>query len=545
MTRGRRLWLFSTTGALLTLGCLVLLNLLAARFHARADFSDGDLYSLSAGSKRILREMDAPVEISVYFSKKLPPEYEARRGYIKDLLQEYREASRSKVTPRIIDVDQDAEAKRRALSEGIAPVEFNIITQEKFEVTQGFMGLVLRRDERKEVIPVIVGTEGLEYDLTSRILQLIRKKKDVIGFLSSHGALGPENLHPRVREWLERNYELRPIDLRSLTPGATIAAEVSALFVLGPTETFPDYHLYTLDQFLLSGRPMAVGADARRADMKSFISSPLDTGLDRLLRHHGLGPGKSYVLDAQNQKVQISRQQGWVTYMNIVEYPLFVVSTELDGEHPVTRHLKSLTLPLTSAVEISTRAPAARYQALARSSKYSWRSAEAGRGSPLNLSPLQSFKPKENDEKGPFVLAAAAHGPFTSYFSSEPDGRRPIPKGADRAAHRAQSGDGARLVVAGTSRFAHPDMPVGESGPAFLLNLADWMALDADLIAIRAKGILFRPLREIPPSAKRIVRWINIFGPIFFVTGFGFLRLRLRAAARRRRVNTYSLTPSD
>ena len=65
MRRRAVLWLYSGAGILLVAGCLILANLISARFRLRADFSADGLYSLSRGSKRILKDLPDPVEISL------------------------------------------------------------------------------------------------------------------------------------------------------------------------------------------------------------------------------------------------------------------------------------------------------------------------------------------------------------------------------------------------------------------------------------------------------------------------------------------------
>ena len=56
----------------LVAACLVLANLVSSRLYLRADLSEGGLYSLSQGSRRILAALPGPVEIRAYFSKDLP-----------------------------------------------------------------------------------------------------------------------------------------------------------------------------------------------------------------------------------------------------------------------------------------------------------------------------------------------------------------------------------------------------------------------------------------------------------------------------------------
>ena len=525
-------------GALLSLGVLAFLNLVSWRLHLRADLSEGRVYSLSAGSKRILSGLGDPVDVSAYFSKELPPQFAASRAYLQDLLSEYRSASRGQVRFRFVDADLDEAAKREALGQGIAPVQFNVVSREKYEVRDGFMGLAIRCADRKEVLPVVSKPESLEYDLTSAIVRLTQARKKVLGMLSSHGALGLERLAPGALEELRRHYDLRPVDLNALKPGAAVPSDVEALLALGPQERLSEGALYALDQFLLSGRPLGLALDAKRADFSSFMAAPLDTGLPEWLARQGIELRPELVLDSQCQKVQLTQNRGWFMMSSILEYPPFPVATDLDGAHPLTRGLNALTFPL--AAPVSAERAAGSVSALARSSKRSWLRSAWSRGRVCDIRPGQDFSPAEGDPRGPFTLAVAVEGPFTSGFAPP----LKLPAGADPKAFLAKSARPGRLFVAGTSRFASPDMPAGEAGMIFLLNLADWLALEGDLAGIRSKTSVFRPLSEVSAPAKALLRWANLVGPSAFVILFGLHRLRRRRAARDFRRALYGSRPA-
>jgi gliding-associated putative ABC transporter substrate-binding component GldG len=529
---------FSAAGLLLFAGCLVFLFLLSSRAYLRWDLSDGKLYSLSDGSKRLMKGLRTPVEIRAYFSKELPPQYAATRSYVRDLLQEYRNASKGKVRFQFIDLEKDERAKQDALGQGIAPVQFNIIAKEKYEVREGFMGLILKYEDKKEVVPLVQDTAGLEYDLTSRIVRLTRDKRKVIGMVASHGAVSAARLQPQLREVIERNYELRDVDLKSLKAGATVSADVSALLILGPSEKLADEHLFALDQFILSGRPVAFGLDARRTDLRSFYATDLETGLRDFLAHYGVHSKNNFVMDAQSQKVSIQQQRGWLLFSNIIDYPPYVIATDLSREHPVTRELDSLTLPFVSPLEVSTRTSAGKLLVLAKSSKLSWLRSSWAKGGFLNINPVQDYRPAAGDPKGPFVLAASIEDSFQSYFSTAAHATRVLPKGAS-ALQASNSGNG-RLLVVGTARFAEEDLRSRGTGPVFLLNIIDWLALDSDLIAIRSKGGVFKPLREVPAGYKTLVRWGNILAPALLVILFGAWRMYRRRRLLLRRIAAYT-----
>jgi len=533
--------LLSTAGALLVAGCLALAFLLCGRFYLRLDLSQGGLYSLSAGSKKLLQRLQEPIEVQAYFSKELPPQYAAQRSYTKDLLREYQAASKGKLRFSFVDLEKEDDARQEAAREGIAPIQFNVISKEKYEVREGFMGLTLKRGGKKEVLPVVTDSAGLEYEISSRILRLIREKREVVGFVSSHGSLAPGRLHPRLREFLERNYELRGIDLSGIEPGTTVSADVVALAVLGVNSPLDDHALYALDQFLMSGRPMAFGVDVRKVDLQSFYASDMETGLRPWLLHNGIRFKNNFVLDLQSQKVQLSQRRGWFTVTNIVDFPLLVMATDLDREHPATKHLESLSFPFACPIEASTRTAQGSLRVLARSSKMSWIRSDWAKGGFQSINPVQNLAPTSGDPKGPFALSVVIEDRFRSWFDAGQDAAHPLPKDVPAESFIRSSTAPVRLLVAGSSRFADPQLPPGDSGPAFLLNLVDWLAMDADLIGIRSKGAVFRPLRELPASRKALVRWVNMLLPVLLVLAFGLFRLARRRAHRARRAVAYRL----
>ena len=62
----------------------------------------------------------------------------------------------------------------------------------------------------------------------------------------------------------------------------------------------------------------------------------------------------------------------------------------------------------------------------------------------------------------------------------------------------------------------------------FFLNAVDYLTLDADLIAIRAKNISNKPLKQITDSAKNWVKIINIGLIPVLVIIIGVVRFYLR-----------------
>ena len=66
---------------------------------------------------------------------------------------------------------------------------------------------------------------------------------------------------------------------------------------------------------------------------------------------------------------------------------------------------------------------------------------------------------------------------------------------------------------------------------ALVQNIVDWLSQDEGLISIRSKTITSRPLVELEPGTRKLIKWFNILAvPVIFIL-FGLVRWM----ARRRR----------
>ena len=62
-------FLYSAAGLAALFAILVAFNYLASSGAARVDFTAGNLYTLSEGTKKILKKLDGPVKVRLYISQ--------------------------------------------------------------------------------------------------------------------------------------------------------------------------------------------------------------------------------------------------------------------------------------------------------------------------------------------------------------------------------------------------------------------------------------------------------------------------------------------
>ena len=194
---------------------LVLLNLIARNWYDRYDLTDTKMYSLSSSTKQVIKRIDDLLNIKVYFSDNLPGEYGNNRRYLQDILEEYAAISKGNIRFEFYVPDTDEELEQEAQKSGVQPVQLQVIEKDEAVVKKVFMGVAIYFEDQREVIPVVLSTTGLEYEITTRIKKLVEKNKAFVGIINT-GVDGPQTT--TLSQILRQRYEVRSIDISNEIP---------------------------------------------------------------------------------------------------------------------------------------------------------------------------------------------------------------------------------------------------------------------------------------------------------------------------------------
>src|SRR5436190_13230735 len=95
---GLETYLYSAIGVVAMLVLLVVINVIAAQAKQRIDLTADRAYTLSAGTRAILKKIDTPVQIRFYCTrgKSMPLFLKNYAQQVEDLLGEYRQAAKEK-----------------------------------------------------------------------------------------------------------------------------------------------------------------------------------------------------------------------------------------------------------------------------------------------------------------------------------------------------------------------------------------------------------------------------------------------------------------
>src|SRR5437764_3499022 len=114
-------FLFSAAGVAVMFLILVAVYVIAGVFKARFDLTQEKLYTLSPGTKAILKKLDTPVEIRFYCtqdSKDMPVQLKTYAERVEDLLSEYAKNSHGNIHIKKLDPKPDPDAEDSAHLDG-------------------------------------------------------------------------------------------------------------------------------------------------------------------------------------------------------------------------------------------------------------------------------------------------------------------------------------------------------------------------------------------------------------------------------------------
>ena len=240
---------------LLSVIVLFLVNWLGGLEFARVDLTQGRVYTLSPGTKEILKNLDSPVTVRFYLSQSddsmpLPLKGYARR--VEDLLTEFKAASKGKLVIEKLDPQPDSDAEDAAVLDGVQAQ--SLTGGDRF-----YFGLAVKRGEKKSTISSIVMQRErlLEYDIVRAITRSADAKKPKIGILSSMPVFGspgfammgmpPSPKQTFVSE-LERDFDVQRIS----TDVKQIDDELKVLLIVHP-KGLSESTEFAIDQFILRG----------------------------------------------------------------------------------------------------------------------------------------------------------------------------------------------------------------------------------------------------------------------------------------------------
>jgi ABC-type uncharacterized transport system involved in gliding motility auxiliary subunit len=474
---------------------------------ARADLTQNHLYTLSDGTRNILKSIDEPLDLTLFFSDKGSEDVPQLRTYfttVHEMLQEMASRSGGKLRLSVVDPLPFSEDEDRATSLGLQSVPVSAAGDKVF------LGLAgTNSTNGHAAIPFLdPGKEAfLEYDIAKLIHELETPKKPVVGLLSGLPiAAGFDPQTQRMRQpWAvysqwSQLFDMKPVDAATLK---AVDKDMDVLIVVHPKHLADDA-LYAIDQFVLRGGHLLVFVDpsAELDDSGADPNNPMaammadkSSDLAKLFKAWGVeyDPHKVVIDRARGLPISLAEGSAPVRHPGI----LGLTAADLNHDDVLTANLDTINVSTAGSFDLAKDAKDEKLVPLLQTTSEAM-SVPSDRlrmlGDPSSL--LQGYKAAGS----PFVIAARLSGKFKSAFPERTDAG---------ALKESKDANGQIVLVADTDLLSDRMWvqmraflgqqimnPFANNGD-FAVNALDNMAGSSDLISIRGRATSQRPFTTV------------------------------------------------
>ena len=557
-TRNQNILALSRLSAVLLLVLLVLVNISAARSSVRVDLTEEGLYTLTDASQAVLRGLDDPATIKVFWHN-VPERWETERRFVESLLREMKTSAGGNLTLRWVDLESD-DGQQEADDAGVQPRRFEVYEEGEARAAAGYDSLLVQVGDETETVDGLA-TLGprFEYEVVSRLNKMTRTDEVVVGLVAPRPAMNPfagaqggrfNGLEGMIREEYGAGFRSQ-VNLAEPIP-----EDVKVLVVVAPEDLEPKA-VFHLEQFLLRGGRVLLMLDPVHAPLGQAPSSrPTSAGIEEWLAHQGitLQPGVVGDIGALQKRPRAVRTRiGQVVEWILYPYWPLLRADNMDAANPATRGFDQIPLywPAALSVDEAKQKDAGREATiLATTTEGGWpRQDLIGLDNAEDDFRGLSRDDLDRDAKPHIPLMVLLDGTFTSFWKGRPapgeEEKKDVEDGAEKpdgepegepdetpsGGSEAGSGNGAdgeaedtgpsRLETGAGLLFVMTDAELVDDdvsrltrglGFHFAMNLLDWMSGSDDLLQLRARTQKPRTLDPVEPKEQKLVQWINILG---------------------------------
>ncbi|SDF07945.1 gliding motility-associated ABC transporter substrate-binding protein GldG [Chitinophaga filiformis] len=357
--------------AIVVVGVLVGVNILAAYFHTRWDLTAEKRYTLTPGTKNLLRGLDSTVTIEIFLKGDYPASFRQLAQSSQELLEEFREYAGQRIQFSFQSPGQGLSDSARLafqqtlVEKGIVP--FNMQVQE--DANQGysekliFPGALLHYGSKTVGINLLKNQGGLnpeatmnssesllEYQFANAIYQLQQKQPPLVGYMLGNGELLGAEVYDALTS-MQSSYLLDTITLQYISH---IPQEFNAIVFAKPQTKFTDEDKLKIDQYVMNGGKVLWFIDELNASIdslqqqESFVAFDKGLNLEDILFRYGVRINQDLVQDMQCDFVpQVVDRTGQMQPLGFPYFPLLTPT----GAHPIVKNLDLVLSHFASSID--------------------------------------------------------------------------------------------------------------------------------------------------------------------------------------------------
>lgn len=533
---------------------LVLLNILANYFYTRFDFTKEKRFTLNAKSRAVLNKAQQQITITVFLDGELPAAFKRLQHAIADLLNDYKANSSVKIKVVFTDpigglpAEEQDTVLHQLYNIGIEPTNLNIKKDAGFTQKMVFPMAIVQAGERQIPVRLLQNLDAggnyedninnsirnLEYVFTSAIKKVGTGENPRIGFTEGNGE--PSDLYlGDAMKALSDSYEVGRVDLNQISKQGLDKLKI--LFVTKPQHELSEAVKYKINYFVMNGGSVVWSIDQVSASLDSLqgkgeqLAFNNKLNLDDMLFMYGARVNYNLVADLNCAEIPIAMNGGTGRDIQMapwIYYPVLVPDTS----NNMVRNIDGIKTEFLSTVD-TIGVKGIHKTAILRTSPY-----HVTYNTPklLSLGIVAEAPDQKLYSNPPQNAAVLLEGVFPSVFLN-----RAVPAGiSENYGVTAQSKKTKMIVIGDGDIFLNQVsgrdgsvFPLGFDrytqrnfgNKAFLLNVADYLSSDDNLIEIRNKEVKVRLLdKQLLRQSKIKWQFINLILPLLLLISFAIFQ---------------------
>jgi ABC-2 type transport system permease protein len=570
MTKRNDILQFSISLLILVVGFFIC-QLVFTKF----DLTEEKRHTLTEATTELLDSVDNQILVRCYLHGDFPAKFKRLEKAIKERLDEFHDLSGGMVEYEFIDPYAIEDRKTQGEIETALyeqGLEFTRLAYEENGVKKFktiWPGAIMSHDGKELAVQLFKSNSpeptdamvngsinNLEFELGSKMRQLMNPKRKSIAFIEGHGELSElETLD--IGNYLAESYEVSRVRINeqigSLSEKLERVKHRSNLYdliiVAKPDSMFSDKDKMIIDQYIMNGGKVLWLIDPILTDLDSLrvrqgtMGITNEMGLYDMLFDYGVRLNRDMVIDYQCAPIAFDAgPMGNQRNMEMFNWYFSPVVLAPDNAHPIAANLDPVVMQFTSSLDAVGDNPAITKSVLLSSSELSKQlKAPIRVNSGVVQLGIDYFQANPNPN---LTLAMLLEGSFTSNFQFRlPDAIKNDPTIAFREVSVP-----TKMIVVADGDIARNGIIDGGEGPIpvplgydrylgnvvydnreFLLNAVNYLLDDKALISMRSRSIILRKLSEEKILQDR-TRWqiINVALPLFVLIAFGLIQFTIR-----------------
>lgn len=539
---------------------LFFIGILAGQSFFRLDLTAEKRYSLTEVSKKLVKNLDKPINITFYLDGELPPGFRKLQKSVREKIADFNAYSSQRINLFVVDPYQITDGKQRdklfteLASKGLQPTNIRQNTEQGTVTRLIFPGAIIEYGDRLTSANLLKNNQGLqaevnlnnsieslEFEFSSAFAELMTKEKQTVAFLAGQDELNEYETHDFAGTLAEK-YNVVHVSAQDLS---SKGAQIKSLIVANPTKVFTENDKFRIDQYLMNGgrilwlvEPVSVSLDSLQTGNLT-IGFPQKLNLDDQLFRYGVRLNANLIQDAECLCIPVNTAPTGTPAKFTPEpwyyFPLLIPS----DKHVISRNLNRVKAEFVSSVDTVGKNDKLRKTVILGTSPYSLVSQ-----TPVEISLASINNPPDRRlfSQPSQPVGVLLEGEFTSVFKN-----RMVESFGARASEVKNESSPTKMIVfsdgnliANQYRITNgvPEyMPMGYDrlskqtfgNKSLLLNAVNYLTDDEGLMELRSRVFKLRLLDKVKLKEGKLTwQLINVLIPLLLISAFGAVYVYVR-----------------